>query len=249
MGKKNTAPQPADNTIYKAMVDMGILCVCVLLLQLLKKNYTSVSDLVANRPIFGSLAIGGLAAAVVGLIMALLKKPLLKKIGFGILAAGAAVGLASYALYTFYSAAISYLYFFVIAGAALYLVWLLYPHDFCLVATLTTLGGGVFYLHGQHGYTSSASIVLYLILVALALATIILCQNASKNGGIVKLGGKAFPLFSGKAGAMPLYLTCAILMACVVAALILGSTFAFYCVYAAVGGLFVAACYYTIRLN
>ena len=87
------------------------------------------------------------------------------------------------------------------------------------------------------------------ILVVLFLATIVLSQMAVKNGGCLTFKGRTVRLFSGKAGAMPLYLACAILLACVLAALVLGSTFAFYCVYAAVGGLFIAACYYTIRLS
>lgn len=249
MGKKNTAPAPKDNTMYKALADLGILCVCVLLLQTLKKNYTSLEDILANRPLFRWVAIGGLVVAAAGLVMVFLKKTTVKKIGVGALAFGAVLALAGAALYYYLTSAISYLYFFSIAGTVLYLIWLLYPHDFCLLATLATLSGGIFYLHGQRGYTSGITIVLYLILTVLLLATVILCQNAVKNGGSLNFKGTAFRLFSGKAGAMPLYLACAILLACVLAALLLGSTFAFYCVYAAVGGLFVAACYYTIRMS
>ncbi len=249
MGKKNTAPKPQDNTIYKAMAAMGFLCVGILLLQVLKNNYTSLEDIVANRPIFRWVAIGGLAAAVAGLIMVFLKKPAVRMTGIGVLAAGIVVAVACGSLYVYLTVAISYLYFFVIASSALYLIWLLYPHDFCLLATLATLSGGAFYLHGQRSYTSSITVLLYLILAVLILATVVICQKAAKNDGVLTCKGQTLRLFSGKAGTMPLYLTCAILLACIVAALILGSTFAFYCVYAAVGGLFVAACYYTIRLN
>ena len=33
------------------------------------------------------------------------------------------------------------------------------------------------------------------------------------------------------------------------ASILLGSAFAYYCVYAAAGALFIAACYYTIKLD
>jgi len=249
MGKKDTAQKPQDNTIYKAMGAMGFLCIGILLLQILKNNYTTLEEIVANRPLFRWLAIGGLAVAVVGLALAFLKKAAVRKTGIILLAVGVAAAAAGGSLYYYLSNAISYLYFFVIAASALYLVWLLYPHDFCLLATMTTLSGGVFYFHGQRGYTSGVTVVLYLILVVLILGAVILCQKAAQNGGILTLFGKTRRLFSAKSGVMPLYLACAILLACIVAALLLGSTFAFYCVYAAVGGLFVAACYYTIRLS
>jgi len=249
MGKKDIAHKPQDNTIYKAMGAMGFLCIGILLLQVLKNHYTTLDEILALRPIFGWCAIVGLAAAVVGLVMVFLKKEAVRKAGIITLAAGAAAAAVFGGLYSYLNSAISYLYFFIIAASALYLVWLLYPHDFCLLATLATLSGGIFYLHGQRGYTSTLTVVLYLVLVVLILGTILICQKAAKNNGILTLFGKTWRLFSAKSGIMPLYLACAILLACIVAALLLGSTFAFYCVYAAVGGLFVAACYYTIRLS
>lgn len=240
---------PADNTIYKAMVDMGILMVGIFLLEFINKNYPQLDKAPQWMPVFKWVALVALIPTLLGIGLLFTKKKGLKILGVTLALAGAAVTLASFALYNFWFFAIPYLYFFLIAGCALYLIYILYPHDFFLIALLTTAAGGAFYRHGQTPDASRTTVALYALLILASVGMLVLTYLASRKAGTVSLKGKTLRIFRGKNGAVPLYLTGAIVLACVVASLILGSAFAFYCVYAAVGGLFVTACYYTIRLN
>ena len=249
MAKKETsAAKPADNMIYKAMVDAAILCIGVFLLQYIGNNYVVIENFVRWNEGLATAAIVALVAAVIGAAMLFVKVPAVKLAGKILLPTALALTAIFGSLHYSYEA-MSYLYFFLIAGCSLYLVYLLYPIDFFCIATLTTLSGGAFYLHGRAGRMGAADLIIYVVLALLAVATLVAANKASGNKGLLNLGKKSLRLFSGKAGANPLYLTCTIMVACIVASILLGGTFAFYCVYAAVGGLFVAACYYTIRLN
>lgn len=246
--KVNAKQKPVDNTIYKAMIDMAAVCVCLFLLGFIDRNYPHHEKFLRWMEVFKWLSIGSAVVTVAGVVMCFLKKPVLKTVGIWVAASFAVVAASCFALYEFWYEAIPYLYFLVIAAGALYLIWLLYPHDFFLISLVTTLAGGAFYNHGQ-GYLGTSSILLYAVLAVLAVGIMVLTHLASRKNGVLSLKGKTIRLYMGKNGAVPLYLTCAILLACIVASVLLGSTFAFYCVYAAVGGLFIAACYYTIRLN
>jgi len=241
--------QSEDNTIYKAAAALGLLMLFTLLLQLVDKNYVYADRFRTWRNGLKWTAIVSLALTAISVAAALLTKGNLRKAGFfstgffGVLALGAGD------LYKFWIVHLDHMQFIVVAACALYLVWLLYSHDFFLIALQAALCGGAFYLHGSKNSTSTSTVVLYALLILLSLAVLFLACKAGKNGGLVSLGKLQFRLFSGKAGPMPLYLSCAIALACLAAALLFGSMFALYCVYAAAGGLFIAACYYTIRLN
>jgi uncharacterized integral membrane protein len=249
MAKKETsAAKPADNMIYKAMVDVGILLVVVFLLQFIGNNYVVVENFVRWNEGLATAALVALVAAVIGAVMLFVKVPAVKLAGKILLPTALALTAIFGSLHYSYEA-MSYLYFFLVAGCSLYLVYLLYPIDFFLIAALTALSGGAFYLHGRAGRMGTADLIIYVVLALLAVATLVAANKAAAKGGMLTIGKKTLRLFSGKAGANPLYLTCAIMVACILASVLLGGTFAFYCVYAAVGGLFVAACYYTIRLN
>jgi len=244
--KKQT---PTDNTIYKAMVDMGILIICIFLLQFIGKNYPRLDKSLEWEAAFKWISIAAAAPTLVGVGLLFTKKKGLKILGTTLALTCGAVAAASFALYQFWFFAIPYLYFFVIAGCALYLVYILYPHDFFLISFITTATGAAFYRHGQAGYTGRATIALYVLLAFLSVGILVLTYMAARKNGTVCVKGKTLRIFAVKNGATPLYLTGAILLACIAASLVLGSVFAFYCVYAAVGGLFIAACYYTIRLS
>lgn len=249
MAKKEvSAAKPADNMIYKALLDAVILCIGIFLLQYIGRNYVMTDRFIAWNEGLGVAAWVALAVGVIGAGLAFVKQATVKKIGVVAAAVGLVLAAAFGALHQTYEA-MPYLYFVLIAGCSLYLIYLLYPLDFFLIATLTTLSGGAFYLHGQSSSTGKSDIILYAVIIVLAIAALVTAHKAAMNNGVIPFGKKSLRLFAGKSGATPLYLTCAITVACVAASMVLGGTFAFYCVYAAVGGLFVAACYYTIRLN
>ena len=243
--------KPVDNTIYKAMADMGIVCVLLFLLQYAEKCYYYPPLWGKLSPILPYLMAVSAVLAVAGVVLALLArgKKLLRGVGITATLTFAYLAGGCYMMFNHWASAMSILYFVAIAGGCLYLIWILYPHDFFLISLLSTLSGAAFYLHGQQGDTSTKMIIAYCGLIALSILALGLTVLAGKNGGLLRWGKKHFRLFVGKQGAMPLYLACSINLACLAACIFLGSIFAYYCVFAAVGGLFVAACYYTMGLN
>lgn len=247
--KKMPAKKQNDNIIYKAVIDLAVLCIGFFLLQIIGRNYDNADRYEGWNLAFRWTSIVSAVLFAAGLVLAIVKKGTLRKVGtaaattFGILA------LSALSLCIFWYTPLPFLYFFLVAGCVLHLITLLYPTDFSLIAILTTAVGGLFYMHGQQGVSSITTVVLYLIVAAALLATILLTMRAAKNGGKLTVRGKTLRLFAGKSGPLPLYLTCTIWAVCIVACLLLGGTFAYYCTYAAAAGLFIAACYYTIRLD
>lgn len=247
--KKMPAKKQNDSVVYKSILDLAILCVGFFLLQIIGRNYDNPDRYEGWNLALQWTAIVSAVLFAAGLVLAIVKKDTLRKVGtvaaitFGIL------GLSALSLYIFWYLPIPFLYFFLVAGCVLYLITLLYPTDFSLIAILTTALGGLFYLHGQQGVASITTIVLYVVVAAALLATALLTMRAAKAGGKVTVRGKTLRLFAGKSGPLPLYLTCTICAVCSMACLIFGGTFAYYCTYAAAAGLFIAACYYTIRLD
>ena len=128
-------------------------------------------------------------------------------------------------------------------------MWILYPRDFFLIALLTTLAGAVFYLHHLRQGLTTGVLALYVVLALMMAAALFLGRAADKHKGLIHCKDLRFRLYSGSAGSKPLYLTIVIWLVCVIASLLAGPLFAYYCLFAAAGYLFILACYYTIRLN
>lgn len=251
MGKQKQSPvrKPEDSIMYKAAIALGILCAGFFLLQLIDRQY-GMADLYDSWNLafkWSSIVCAVLFAA--GLAAALAGKGMLRKVGIAAGAVFALLAAASWSLFRFWYEPIGYLYFFLIAGCVLYLISLLYPKDFTVIASLITASGAVFYLHGKQVIASTGTVILYVLIAFALLVLSVLTWKAVANGSTVTIGNKTLRLFRGKAGPLPLYLTVAITAALIIACLLLGGTFAYYCTYAAAGGLFIAACYYTIRLD
>lgn len=235
-----------DTVIYRAMIDIFIAVAMLVLLRIVNRNYSTAGGFEGWRSAFRWVSVAGAAIAAVGAVLLLLKKA--PRLRAWLLCVGAAVAVIGLLFFRYWVAPVPWLYFFTIAGGALYLVWLLYPHDFFLFAFLTTGCGGVFYLHGKNGL-SLLVIAFYCVMAALLLCGFLATRKAAQAGGICRFGKLRFRLFGSKGTPIPLYLCCAVWAACILAALLIGSAFAYYCVYAAAGALFIAACYYTIKLD
>ncbi len=250
--KKPVAKQkPVDNTIYKAMIDMAIVAVVFVILQIIEKNYQDFNTFTEWNNAFGLITAISAVLAIAGGITALIgrKNKTLRNVALAVGVSFALISAGSFQLYIKWFTALPLLNFVTIAGGCLYLIWILYPHDFFLISLLSVLSGAAFYRHGQAGASNMSTTGLYVILLLLTAAVLVLTFLAAKKGGLVSIRNKHLRLFMGKKAAMPLYLACSINAACLLASLLLGAGFAFYCVYAAVGGFFVAACYYTMGLN
>lgn len=242
----NNSRKKQDAVIYKAMLDMLITVIVLMLLRLINRHYSTSGGFEAWREAFRWISVGGAAVAAAGLILMLLKKK--PTLAAWLLCVGAAVAAVALLFFRYWVSPLPWLTFLTVAAGALYLVWLLYPHDFFLVALLTTGCGGAFYLHGKNGLGLTVSL-LYAVMAILLVLSFLAARKASGNSGVFRSGKLRFRLYNAKGTPVPLYLCCAVWAACIAAALALGGVFAYYCVYVAAGALFIAACYYTIRLD
>ena len=241
--------QADDNLIYKAMIDLAILCAAVFLLNLLDNVYATASGFLRLEPVFKWAAIACAPLAVAGIVAAVLTKGKKRKWAVAGAIVFTALGLICFALFWFWVTPIKLLQFMFIAGCALYLIWLLYPADFTVLVFLTICAGASFYLHRNAGYLSTLVICAYAATIALCFLAFAATFLAAKKSGKLTVFGKPIRLYSGSAGPLPLYLTAVVWIVCTAAALIFGSSFAYYALYAAAGYAFIAACYYTIKLN
>ncbi|MBQ7566250.1 MAG: hypothetical protein IJT18_03940 [Oscillospiraceae bacterium] len=246
---KAPAKKADDRMIYKAIAAMAILAVILLLLPIMRRSYENIDNFGTWQTVLKWVAIGCGALTVVSAVLTAILGGKAKKYAAAGIVVFAVLALAALALYLFAYEAFPYLYFFTIAGAALYLVHLLYPLDFLLIAALTTLTGAVFYLHGRRAIATTPIIVLYAIMAVLIVADMLLAKRSEKHSGRVRFGKLSFRFYARKGGAKPTYCVGAVLLACIAASLIFGSVFAYYCVYFTAALLFVLACYYTFRLD
>ena len=86
------------------------------------------------------------------------------------------------------------------------------------------------------------------VLFVLAAVICMLAARAAKRNGTVSIGGRTVRIFVGRSP-MLLYLTAALWVLCTVCVLLLGATFAYYCLFAAIAYELIAACYYTMKLR
>ncbi len=235
-----------DTVIYRALIDMLIAIALFVFLRIVNRSYSTPGGFDVWREAFRWISIGGAALAAVGVVLKLMKKA--PRLAAWLLCVGAAIGVIGLLLFRYWVSPIPWLYFITIAGGALYLVWLLYPHDFFLIAFLTTCCGGAFYLHGKSGLGLTV-IALYGVMAVLLVLSFLATRKAAQASGIFRSGKLRFRLFAAKGTPVPLYLCCAVWLACIAGALLIGNAFAYYCVYVAAGALFIAACYYTIKLD
>lgn len=247
---KTVAPHADDDSVvYKVMAAILIAVVAVAVLIRVKAFYSTAGGLsiVSTGLVWGGWI--SLALAVVsGLAAVLLRNR--KTLRYLLVFAGVVflLSLASCVLlHTYWVTAAAGCYYLWIAAALLYSIYLLYQREFFFVALVTAVAGGTFYCI-SHAYGSAAAILCAVVLVILSVLTAALTFTLAKNEGKLTLGKKTIPLFSPNFSAYPLYIVSVLWALCAIAALILGSAFAYYCIYAAVGVSLVAVCYYTIKL-
>jgi len=93
------------------------------------------------------------------------------------------------------------------------------------------------------------NLCVLLAAAACLLITVYLAHSGAKHAGMVHFGKKKILMFSSKYTPTLHYLICGLWLVCIAAALLLGSLFSYYCMFAAVAVEFIAAVYYTFQLN
>lgn len=258
--KKRAVPQKKqsggdDSVIYKIMIALGMLCILLLALQLVSRSYRLAGPMMTIRTGLGWAAvIAGVLTVVLaaGWLTQRRRAAFWRTAALPLMILCLLVALSSLVLYVTWVSYVGVLYFVYIAAAVLYMVALLYQPEFLLLSLLNTCAGCVFFALSRltYGMLSARGIVLSLVLVlAAAAATALTFAARKKPDGILKLLGRPVHLACADTSPLLLYVTAVVWVVCLVAVMVLGAVFAYYCVYAAVALELVAAVYYTVKLS
>ena len=245
-----------DTVIYKVMIALGVACIAILALQMVSRYYRLSDYIVGMYTALGWAAIvfGVLSAAALVCFLILRKQAAFWRIAglplFGILLVFSFSCALMHFTWVTYVAA---LYFLYIAIPVLYIIGLLYQHEFLLLSVVNACAGAVFFwlsrIYGDGASFPPKAAVLTVLLALVVLAAATLMFVANRHGGKLKLGGKERQIFTHGASPLLLYVSCAVWLICLDASALLGSVFAYYCMFAVVAFELGAAVYYTVKLS
>lgn len=151
--------------------------------------------------------------------------------------------------YLFFGTGVQFLCGIVPVAAVLALVFYLYQHEFFTVTVLSALGILGLWLFRRADGAHPTVVHAYMAVMAVVLVlSALLCRSMQQNAGALGKGEKKLQIFQRNASYGMIYITCAVVAAALIAALILGTAAAYYLLFALVAWLFAAAVYYTVKL-
>lgn len=241
----------ADNAVvYKVMIALALACAALFSLRSLRAYYATVGGFSALYDKTPWIMAGGLALAVLsGVLLKVWKKPAVRAVFPWLLTAGVLAAVVGYTMRLSWVDDFPLLYFLFVAVLVQYVIFLLYRWEFFLVSLSTMAAGGLYFGYSSGFAMNPKSIWLFVILM-LALAGTALCGFlASRRKGRLVLGRLRYTMFPVKFTPVLIYLVDILWLCCTAAVLLLGSLFAYYCMFAAIAVEFIAAVYYTFQLN
>ncbi len=146
----------------------------------------------------------------------------------------------------FYDKGISFLYVAVPAVAVLALIYYLYQREFFFAAVLSALGLLGVKVAPQAAGAPQVGYGYLAVLAVILVAAAVCFRLLQSHKGVWSVKGKARAILSKSANYAMLYVTCALVAAVVIAALVLGALAVLYGVL--VAWLLILAVYYTVRL-
>lgn len=239
-----------DSVVYKVMVALVLLCGGLVALRSLRTSYATVGGMEIWDPMVPWMILVGFIGCIIALVVWLVWKNKAARLVLPWVALVLGmVGFTGLSMKLFWTQGFSSLYFLWVAATVQIVIYLLYGWEFFLFS-LPTAGAGFLFLSFSTGFSMSIWNVLVLAAAAICMiVTFLLAFAASRNDGMVCFGKKKVLLFSGKYTPTLHYLVCGLWLVCIIAALLLGSLFSYYCMFAAVAAEFIAAVYYTFQLN
>ena len=96
---------------------------------------------------------------------------------------------------------------------------------------------------------NTRGILLGLLALAALVFVAVFAALAAKGKGVLKLGGKQVRVLPKSFNPIVLYVVCALWLVCLLLCYVLGASFAYYCMFAAIAFELVAAVYYTFQLK
>ena len=239
-----------DSVVLKVMIALALLVFSIYMLQVISNAYGTLDGFERLYPVMLTVTLVCAALAVVSIVLALvLKNRTVRAICPYTAAVFALFAVTALALRLFWVQPLHALYILNAAVYCLYIVYMLYRMEFFLVSLITVLAGTVFYFFSNGFGLNTRSIVLALILLAAIAIVAVIAMQAGKRNGLVPFAGCTYRVFPPKFSPVMLCITCAVWLVCFVLTLILGATFSYYCMFAAMAFELIAAVYYTFQLK
>lgn len=249
--KRNVQKKQSDNSVvYNVMTALALLCAGLTVLRKIHNVYSTTGGMAlldSMLPWFMALGFG-LCAVCIGLYV-FWPKPVCKVLAPWFTFFFAMVGITALSMKTSYTFGFPILYFLWAAVLLQYVIYQLYRWEF-FFASLPTIAAGFLFYQYRNGFSTSAGNLILLVATAVILIGVIwIAARTSQNKGLLIFGGKSLRLFSRRYSPFLHYLVCTLWIVCIPAAIVLGSPFPFYCMFAAIAVEFIAAVYYTFQLN
>lgn len=254
--KKNTSStklmkkKADDAVVYQVMAALVLLCCGLLGLRSLRAYYSTIGGFSALYDVSYLIGIGGTVLALACIVAAILvKRPLVRALLPWPAAVGILTAATGFSMRLAWTDGFPFLYFFCGALALQYIILKLYRWEFFLVSLSTVLAGGLYFCLSSGMLWTYRAIFLIAVLAVTVVGSSLAVLTASRHGGYFRFFRWNVHLL-GKNGSPVLVLAAnGLWFLCTVAVLILGSLFAYYCMFAAIAVEFVAAVYYTFQLN
>lgn len=247
----NPKRKQADSfAVYKVTAALVLLCVGIFALRALHNHYTTIGGQELLDPMRGAIVGFGFGlCAICAVVMAVWKNTVCRVILPWLVFIFAMVGVTGLSMQAEFTYGFSLLYFLWAFVLVQYIIYQLYRWEFFLFSLPTVAAGFLFY-QIKSGFSMSMRNLLPLILAIVSLVCVVVFAfMASRNKGCLVFGKTRIRLFSKNYNPFLHYLVAALWIICIPAALLLGSLFSFYCMFAAIAVEFIAAVYYTFQLN
>lgn len=241
----------ADNAVvYKVMIALALACAALFSLRSLRAYYATIGGFTALYDWTPWIIGGGLGLAVIcGVLPAVWRRPAVRAVCPWFLTAGLFAAVLGCAMRVSWVDDFPLLYFLCVAVLVQYVIFLLYRWEFFLVSLSTLAAGGLFFGYSSGFALNVKSVCLFTALILVLAGTALCGFLASRHKGRLVLGRLRYAMFPPKFSPIFIYLADILWLCCLLVTLLLGSLFAYYCMFAAIAVEFIAAVYYTFQLN
>lgn len=256
MTKRTVVDRKSDQLTNRILIVFASTLLAIIGLMTVYKSYNRAATMFHTRTALLVLACVGAAGIAAGIYIALRAKHSDKyknQYSFGVNLSGFMAVFAGSCLFmgVYHNDAVRVLYFALPVCAVLYLIYQIYQREFFAISLLTSLGGFVCWaisrLANQPNLSRSAELCAVGCLLTVAVAALFFFL-IKRGGGALRLGAKRIALMPGRASYRFIFITCALIAASVVLAMLLGPLAAYYAVFILFAYLFIMAVYYTVKL-
>ena len=248
---RNKQKKQSENAVvYNVTIALMLLCLGLVALRKLHNTFATVGGMAFLEPLL-PIAIGvGFVLCLACIALYIFRKtPASSALAPWLAFLFGSVGVVALSMKIEYTFGFPVLYFLWGAVLVQYIIYQLYRWEFFLFSLPTAAAGFLFYLFRNGVFFSAKSILLLIATAIIIIAVLWIANNAARNKGQLVMGKKSIRLFSKRYSPFLHYLVAALWAVCLLAAIILGGLFSFYCMFAAIAVEFIAAVYYTFQLN